>query len=323
MVLLLDLLHIFYHLLPVLLCVPKAFGLHGRGYHNHSKELELPTDLPNITYDSGEYHMLIAGGYKPLKNTLTKYVVSIRTSRATAYFGDNHFCVGSIISDNLIMTAAHCVVDRRKVVTRPHRLVVVAGAPNRFQKLQTTVEMKVRDVLPHEYFKRKGEHDIALLRLVHHFPDDNDFVKIIGLTNKMVQPGTSCQILGWGQLFFRGPYSAHAIVANLTVFSQEYCRMFYRHHFHETMICAGKQGVWDADACRGDSGGPLICNDEVVAIVSWGSHCGEKGKPTIFTSVYHHRDWIKITSGSETVRHLMKPQHFFLNLLLIYFLLQT
>lgn len=92
--------------------------------------------------------------------------------------------------------------SRRKVVTRPHRLVVVAGAPNRFQKLQTTVEMKVRNVLPHEHFKRKGAHDIALLRLVHHFPDDNDLVKIIGLTNKMVKPGTSCQIIGWGQLFF-------------------------------------------------------------------------------------------------------------------------
>lgn len=111
MLLLLDLLHIIYHLVPLLLCVPKAYCLHDSGYHNHSKELELPIDLPNITYDSGEYKMLITGGYKPLKNTLNKYVVSIRTSRATAYFGDNHFCVGSIISDNLILTAAHCVVE--------------------------------------------------------------------------------------------------------------------------------------------------------------------------------------------------------------------
>lgn len=86
------------------------------------------------------------------------------------------------------------------------------------------------------------------------------------------------------------------------------------------MICAGREGKWDVDACRGDSGGPLICDGEVVAIVSWGSHCGEKGKPTIFTSVYHHRDWIKIASGSETGR-LIKSQHVFLNILLIYFLL--
>lgn len=88
------------------------------------------------------------------------------------------------------------------------------------------------------------------------------------------------------------------------------------------MICAGKEGKWDVDACRGDSGGPLICDDKVVAIVSWGSYCGEKGKPTIFTSVYHHRDWIKMTSGSETVRPF-KLQYLLLYIQLIYFLLQT
>ncbi|XP_028896011.1 kallikrein 1-related peptidase b26 isoform X2 [Zeugodacus cucurbitae] len=200
----LQLLHIYYHLVPLLAFLANAYGhLHGREHHlKHGKEIGLPIVQPNITYDGGDYKMLITGGYKPTGNTLNKYVVSIRTSRATAYFGDNHFCVGSIISDNLILTAAHCVVDRRKVVTRPHRLVVVAGASNRFQRQASTVEMKVRDVLPHQHFKRKGAHDIALLRLVHHFPDDNDFVKIIPLVNKIVPPGTSCQIIGWGQLFF-------------------------------------------------------------------------------------------------------------------------
>lgn len=114
MSILLELLHIFYHLVPLLLFIirtPKAYGLQSSGQHNHNHELELPPDLSNITYASGEYNMLITGGYKISGNTLNKYVVSIRTSRATAYFGDNHFCVGSIISDNLILTAAHCVVE--------------------------------------------------------------------------------------------------------------------------------------------------------------------------------------------------------------------
>lgn len=66
--------------------------------------------------------------------------------------------------------------------------------------------MKVKDVLPHKNFKRKGAHDIALLRLAENFPDDNDFVKIIPLSNKMVKNGTSCQIVGWGQIFFVSTY---------------------------------------------------------------------------------------------------------------------
>ncbi|XP_017494179.1 PREDICTED: trypsin-3-like, partial [Rhagoletis zephyria] len=236
--------------------------------------------------------MLIAGGYRPEKNTLSKYVVSIRTSRSTAYFGDNHFCAGSIISERLVLTAAHCVVDRRKMVTRPHRLLVVAGAPNRLLRISTTVERKVQKVLPHNQFVWKGVHDIALLLLAKRFPDDNDNIKVIPLINDFVTPGTVCQIVGWGQIFFRGPYSANALVANVTIFSYEYCRKAYPRTFHESMLCAGRENEWDIDACRGDSGGPLICNGHLAAIISWGSHCGENGKPTVFTSVHHHREWI-------------------------------
>lgn len=74
------------------------------------------------------------------------------------------------------------------------------------------------------------------------------------------------------------------------------------------MVCAGREGTWDVDACRGDSGAPLICSDSVAAVVSWGSFCGEKGKPTVFTSVYHHRAWIAVASGGKSFE-AMKSLH--------------
>lgn len=94
------------------------------------------------------------------------------------------------------------IFSRRKIVTRGHRIIVVAGAPNRLLQYVATVEMKVLNVFPHHKFVPNGAHDIALLRLAGSFPDDNDFIKIIPLSDHIIPNGTICTIIGWGQLFY-------------------------------------------------------------------------------------------------------------------------
>ncbi|XP_018802646.1 PREDICTED: kallikrein-6-like [Bactrocera latifrons] len=301
-------------LLPILCCttlfLQLAQNVQSR-YNNH--DITLSDCLPENTNFS-----LFTGIDKFKRLQLYKHIVSIRTTRATAYFGDNHICTGSIISSNLILTSAHCVIDRRKIITRTHRLVVVAGAPNRLVRTKRTLEMKVLQVMPHKEFIPAGAHDIALLRIAKSFPDDNDFIKVIPLNEEIIPNGTKCRILGWGQLFYRGPYAAAPINAVLTVFSYDYCQQFYPDVFDETMICAGKTDPWDLNACRGDAGGPLICGDFVAAVVSWSSYCGEIRKPTLFTSVYHHLAWIRKTgAGGATIVKAIKSLDLFLYTLYI------
>lgn len=48
--------------------------------------------------------------------------------------------------------------------------------------------------------------------------------------------------------------------------------------------------------CLGDSGGPIIGNDKLVGIVSWGSGlCGGDSRPGVYTKVSKYWDWIKPT----------------------------
>lgn len=44
-----------------------------------------------------------------------------------------------------------------------------------------------------------------------------------------------------------------------------------------------------------DSGGPVVCNEELQGIVSWGTSCGEDRKPGVYTKVCNYLDWIQQT----------------------------
>lgn len=56
----------------------------------------------------------------------------------------------------------------------------------------------------------------------------------------------------------------------------------------EAMVCAGGFGK---DACKADSGGPLIVAGKLAGIISWGDACGTM-RPGVYTSVAAISTWI-------------------------------
>lgn len=44
---------------------------------------------------------------------------------------------------------------------------------------------------------------------------------------------------------------------------------------------------------QGDAGGPLVCQDRLIGLVSYGTGCGYIHLPTIFTDLRKYMDWIK------------------------------
>ena len=47
------------------------------------------------------------------------------------------------------------------------------------------------------------------------------------------------------------------------------------------------------DSCQADTGGPVVCNDELQGLVSWGYGCARRDAPGVYTKVCSFIEWIK------------------------------
>ena len=108
---------------------------------------------------------------------------------------------------------------------------------------------------------------------------------------------------------------------NLQLFSANFCAKTFP-YYYGGMLCAGDSmdGKYNSDPCRGDTGGPLICNDELTGIVSWKVGCGRSLNPSIYTGVYYHKDWIvKAMNSGQNLQIYSNLILFFLFLCILYY----
>jgi trypsin len=60
------------------------------------------------------------------------------------------------------------------------------------------------------------------------------------------------------------------------------------------MICAGEDG---AGICNGDLGSPLVVNNVLVGIASWGIGCAEDSYPGVYTSIAKVKSFVTQLTG--------------------------
>lgn len=246
----------------------------------------LPSDLPTFmskTYLGGR---IVGGRATPIEEA--PYQVSIRV------FGGFH-CGGSIISNEWILTAAHC-----------------AYYDSYFYEVSTGSDTayggdayKVSEIYIHKNYSvsAKGvpKHDIALMRLEKPI-EINERQKPVTLFEKdeEAQVGTYAMISGYGRTE-TGLLSTSLRSVIVPVISKEECFDAYIPYYGgigENQICASYPNG-GKDACAGDSGGPMTIDGRLAGIVSWGRGCAVAGNPGVYTEVSKYRDWIAKTSGLD------------------------
>lgn len=196
-----------------------------------------------------------------------------------------HICGGAIISNNMILTAAHCVYGEKT-----SNLSIRAGSS--FHN-SGGVLMSLKQSISHPKFDPLNfRNDVAVLKLSSKLAF-NSTILPIKLSNKVpTSRMVVTTVSGWGALKESEiglPTNLHSVA--ISVIPKKECSQSYPGQIYSGMFCAG-HSLGQRDSCQGDSGGVLIYKTAALGIVSWGTGCARPGSPGVYTSVQYFRKWI-------------------------------
>ena len=242
----------------------------------------------------------VVGG-DPVPNGKYPFMTSIQADTSNRGGYQEHYCGGTLIDQDSVLTAAHCVEFIGKngstLSYRDVRLVVGVTVLSSDQGRVRRID-RLSDIDIHPKFSgRTLRYDAAVIKLNHPVRRiDPITLADVGSDDLDTPPGTAT-VTGWGSTVARPPfgpgpppdYPKRMREADPPLVSDAQCKTTYGEEFRRAlMVCAGEGGM---DTCQGDSGGPMFVGatpeepPRQIGITSWGFGCASPGFPGVYAEV--------------------------------------
>uniref|UniRef100_A0A1A9ZT31 CLIP domain-containing serine protease n=1 Tax=Glossina pallidipes TaxID=7398 RepID=A0A1A9ZT31_GLOPL len=235
------------------------------------------------------------------ENSLYPWIVRLAylniTSRTVRYR-----CMGTIVSDEHVLTAAHCVEN----LVHDLRLIYV-----RVGNETSYTDVQIVEALIHpNYNEPLFNNDVALLKLST--PHDvNESFKKICLPQSDIQSlaGNIGLVVGWrdSNRNASGLTRTNMRYISLSIMNNTECAIRYAEYsenFEDSIVITPTEFCSQSrtmnDVCEGDSGGPFMSINSfnrctLVGIVAFGpsTNCGQSNLPGVYMRISSYTEWIR------------------------------
>ncbi|CAF2501554.1 unnamed protein product [Rotaria sp. Silwood2] len=213
--------------------------------------------------------------------------------------GIEPFCAGFIISSNIILTAAHCLNNRKsnriQILSKIHDLRKFKGNRHDIDKWIIHSDYRINDSM--------HLNDIAIIKIKKSFAKDLQSCCLPKKkSNSYPRAKTQAIISGWGKTISKpnsrnSPILQHAVIP---IVDHKNIKCKQSINDKSRQLCAGYDSL-SIDACSGDSGAPLVVieyddNQEyfvAAGIVSYGNkQCDASISSGVYTRISFYLDWI-------------------------------
>jgi secreted trypsin-like serine protease/subtilisin family serine protease len=220
------------------------------------------------------------------------------------YGGSTYLCGGALLSNQWVLTAAHCI-EKAGATLNPSAVTVRAGSLTLSSGGQTVA---VSRIIKHEsYSASTKDNDIAMLQLSSPVALSSavNVVKPLLASQESILAATNIlgTVTGWGATSSGGSISSVLLQVQVPLWTSADCAAMTANGSSITnnMICAGYLSG-GKDSCQGDSGGPLVVPNgpsgyALAGIVSWGYGCAAANAPGVYTRVANYTAWLQSNSG--------------------------
>lgn len=244
-----------------------------------------------------ELSLRIIGGEKSSENDWPFMTALVKNNAINTYKGQ--FCGASYIGQGFVLTAAHCIDNKRS-----HDFHVHIGIYDLSKSSTQGQTAQVKAIyIHHSYDKQTYANDIALIKLTTE-PNLASITLAKNDRHGELLAGTELTVMGWGNTE-KDPdkeaiYPSTLYQVNVPYVLRSNCQNLggNYHYISDNALCAGFIDG-GKDSCQGDSGGPLIYQYEdrieQVGIVSWGDGCAQPQAYGVYTNVSYFNDWIQDT----------------------------